>query len=161
MLSGGHKYYSLQHSLAVESKCTKQQNGVSDIFFKTKEQPQVCELVAQTHSNQERLSKRNPKMTCISKMYPGSFLAKDTSVSSTVEEYGKPKEKDQGLPGARVRSASPRSGARGWVSGEGKQVRDGGQASQAVASVLSEAGAPQSWGQPGDSDQAHLCRQLH
>lgn len=54
-----------------------------------------------------------------------------------------------------------RSWARGWVSGEGKQVRDGGQASQSVASVLSEAGALQSWGQPGDSDQAHLCRQLH
>lgn len=62
---------------------------------------------------------------------------------------------------SEVSFSSQRSGARGWVSGEGKQVRDGGQASQAVASVLSEAGTPQSWGQLGDSDQAHLCRQLH
>lgn len=62
-------------------------------------------------------------MTCISKMYLGSFLAKDTSVSSTVEEYGKPEVKDQGLPGTRMRSALP---GRGWVHGEGKQVRDGG-----------------------------------
>lgn len=75
-------------------------------------------------------------------MYRGAFLVKDTSVSSTVEEYGKPEEKNQGLPGTRVRSAFS---SRGWIygedgeDGEDEQVRDGGQASQAAVDVLSKA----------------------
>lgn len=69
-------------------------------------------------------------------MYREAFLIKDTSVSSTVEEYRKPEEKNQGLPGTRVRSAFS---SRGWVYGEDEQVRGGGQASQAAVDVLSKA----------------------